>query len=111
MEYIDVKDSSGSRLEIGFSSSFGIRSRNKVIRVFNLAMERNLKQNRDPTSKIRHSLHSLDVDRVRYVLTSYMRERIKKIEQRPAHILHRFTFFELISNSRKISNGTYRVNF
>merc|ERR1712035_40497 len=52
------------------------------------AMERNLKQNRDPTSKIRHSLHSLDVDRVRYVLTSYMRERINKIEQRPAHILH-----------------------
>ena len=54
------------------------------------AMELNLKQNRDPTAKIRHSLHSLDVDRVRYVLTSYMRQRISKIEQRPAFILHRY---------------------
>ena len=73
------------------------------------AMERNLQQNRDPSSKIRHSLHSLgtvtgffrlglkslynqikDVDRVRFVLTSYMRERIMKIEQRPAYIIHRW---------------------
>ena len=38
-------------------------------------MEANLKQNtrNDQTSTIKHSIHSMDVDRVRYVLTSYVR--------------------------------------
>ena len=52
-------------------------------------MESNLKQARRGTDvTIKNSLHSLEVDRVKYVLTSYMRERIQKIELRPAHYLN-----------------------
>ena len=42
-------------------------------------MEANLKQNtrNDQTSTIKHSIHSMDVDRVRYVLTSYVRPGYK----------------------------------
>ena len=53
-------------------------------------MEGNLRQARRGTNDpgIKNSLHSLEVDRVKYVLTAYIRERIQKIEQRPAFYLN-----------------------
>ena len=52
-------------------------------------METNLKQARRGTDVgVKNSLHSLEVDRVKYVLTAYIRERIQKIELRPAHYLN-----------------------
>jgi DNA replication initiation complex subunit (GINS family) len=52
------------------------------------AMEANLRPSHDSESTIRNSIHSLEVARVKYCLTSYIRERINKIEKRPAYILN-----------------------
>ena len=53
------------------------------------SMEENLKRSRNVADGIgvKTSLHSLEVDRVKFVLTAYIRERIQKIEKRPSYYL------------------------
>ena len=80
-------------------------------------MESNLKRSRNVSSDgigVKTSLHSLEVDRVKFVLTAYIRERIQKIEKRPSYYLQvcqKFVVFFLIYNRiRHILNCCQKVS-
>ncbi|ESO90396.1 hypothetical protein LOTGIDRAFT_164323 [Lottia gigantea] len=50
------------------------------------AMEENIQRAKKGDFKV--SIHRMEIDRIRYVLSSYLRIRLKKIENFTAHILH-----------------------
>jgi len=52
-------------------------------------MKQNLAGGRRGIADIRYSIHAFEVERVKYILASYFRERTKKIESRPAYYLQR----------------------
>ncbi|XP_041370292.1 DNA replication complex GINS protein SLD5-like [Gigantopelta aegis] len=51
------------------------------------AMEENIKQAKRGDFKV--SIHRMEIDRIRYILSSYLRIRLKKIEKYTAHIFER----------------------